>query len=633
MRPRLIIHSLTRTTRNDEFETLSFDSGVNVIVGAQNSGKSTWLKMLDFLMFETDAVKVRFDDIIVEKYKSISAIMTVGDRDLNFAKAWDEEGSRSVTTIDGERISATDAEALFFDLLQIPLLRYPQGSLVSERTWPTLGWRSLYRHIYRRQDFWHELVPKQPESEQHAVLLQFLGLAEILFSDDLAKLADKRRELIRAEGQKDFFLHLVNQAAPNLFPEEELQVGLTEASIGIAKARLDAEIDQLVDARTNEFERIQKQIDHGKRDLQALMDRRTAALAARAREKTALDGIKGRLNELESYSATLQQETSRLARAEVAADVFSGLRITHCPACDQSVEGRRSHPSRCFLCEQPTPPDEGSLAAGTRRLKFERDQVAAELEEAKELIATAVAEVWNRERELDLAQRDLDSVEVALRPFQAQASQLLPESVALIDQQVGALGARKQALNRLYEPLKTRDAYTHQIDQLRREISQLEARTAENEENASFEEASDWLSEGFTTYLNQLKAMDSNTWTKSGAVTVRVIDRKTTFYIGSKPAKPQLGGTLTLYFSFAYHYALLGLMRRPRTHFPGLAVLDTFPDIAVGPGLRDPLGLVMKPFEELAANPDVGPVQIILTARDFPFSPAVRTIRLTEVWR
>jgi hypothetical protein len=633
MSPRLIINSLNRTTRGGVVESLEFNLGVNVIVGEQNSGKSTWLKMLDFLMFQTRAPRERFDDVLIEKYSGISAEMTVGDGTFTLAKTWDTDGARASMSLDGEKISAPEAEAVLLDLLQIPVLRYPQGPLASDRTWPTLAWRSMYRHIYRRQDFWNDLVPEQPDSEQQAVLLQFLGLAESLFSDELAELADKRREIVRAESRKDFFFNLVQQIAPGLFPDEYLQVGLSEESITAAKARLDLEIGQLVDARSGELKRVRDQIELGSGDLQSLLDRRARVLEQRSDLKAKSDDLQGRINELVEYRSTLSQEEGRLARADVAAEIFSPLRVTHCPACDQSVEHRRPAQNECFLCEQPIDAGNDSFAAGTRRLKFERDQIAGELLEASELISAAEADLRARRSELIVVERDLEAIEVSLRPFQADASQLLPESIALIDQQIGGLAAHKQSLDRLFEPLRTRDSYSSRIDELRREAAILEGKVAEKEEQASFETASDWLGSSFTTYLNALRALDPKTWTKAGAIAARVSDRRTVFHIDGKPAKTQLGGTLKIYFSFAYQYALLDLVRRPGTHYPGLAVLDAFPDIASGEGLRDPLGLVMKPFVALAARADVSPIQVILTARDFPTITGAKLIRLHDAWR
>lgn len=633
MRARLFIHSLARAQRDGTDETLSFVTGVNVIVGQQNSGKSTWLKMLDFLLFDTDSAKARFDSAIVSKYRSVSADMTVGDRRLLLTRQWDDEGGRSVHLIDGERVASPEAESLVLQLLQIPELRYPQGAPTSERTWPSLGWRSIYRHMYRRQEFWNELVPRQPESEQHAVLLQFLGLAEALFSDELAQLVDKRREIVRAENRKDFFFQLVQQIAPGLFAERELQVGLTEASIETAKQRLDVEVDALVAARSSELDRVRRQVDQGSDTLQGLLAQRADTLTLHGRAKAAVAALERRLSEMADYRKTLGQERERLTRAEVSASLFSDLRVTHCPACDQSVEARHAKPGCCFLCEQTLPGEDGSNASATARLKFEQDQISKEAAEASELVTEAQAEIAQRRLEVTETERELERLDATLRPFQARASQLVPEGVALIDQQIGSLVARKESLNRLYDPLRQRDTFSALIDQMRREALELESQVAAREEGASFEAASDWLSEGFTTYLNRIQALDADTWTKAGAVTVRVSDRKTNFFIDGKPARTQLGGTLTIYFSFAYQYALLDLMRRPGTHFPGLAILDTFPDIAMGRGLRDPLGLVVRPYAELASQETIAPVQVILTARDFPATEKVHFIRLHDAWR
>jgi hypothetical protein len=59
---------------------------------------------------------------------------------------------------------------------------------------------------------------------------------------------------------------------------------------------------------------------------------------------------------------------------------------------------------------------------------------------------------------------------------------------------------------------------------------------------------------------------------------------------------PQLGGTLRIYFLFAYYYALLNLCRFAECHYPRLVILDLVPDIAKGETMRDRAGLVLEPF-------------------------------------
>lgn len=196
MTARLIIEQIARTTSDGKVERIEFKEGVNAIVGPQNAGKSTWLRMLDFLMGEGDSAKENFDEVIVQRYRAISALLRFGNEVVELERQWSEDGGRSQIRLNGDRINADEVQELFLERLGIPQLRYPQGNILgSDRTWPTLGWRSLLRHIYRRQDYWSDLVPNQPESEQHACLLQFLGSAEHLFSSDLSTLTDRRKRL------------------------------------------------------------------------------------------------------------------------------------------------------------------------------------------------------------------------------------------------------------------------------------------------------------------------------------------------------------------------------------------------------------------------------------------------------
>src|SRR4051812_36668913 len=136
MSRRLFIAKLERTTADGQIESLEFEPGVNVIVGPQNAGKSTWLRMLDYLMGETESVAEKFDQVIVRKYRSVSATVHFEDEVAVLERQWGEDGRRSQMTLNGERFAVSDAQTLFLCRLGIPILRYPQGNvLASERTW------------------------------------------------------------------------------------------------------------------------------------------------------------------------------------------------------------------------------------------------------------------------------------------------------------------------------------------------------------------------------------------------------------------------------------------------------------------------------------------------------------------
>jgi hypothetical protein len=634
MAHRLLIHQIIRTLSSGGTETLDFEPGVNVIVGPANSGKTTWLRMLDFLMGDSDSAATLFDDEIVRKYRAVGAQLRVGERKVLVERRWVADGSRSQMLLDGARFNVGDFQQLLLNGLQIPVLQYPQGNVYTDRTWSTLGWRSLLRHIYRRQEFWGGLVPQQPESEQHACLLQFLGIAEYLFSDEYAKLVDLKRQIARLQARKDSFMETVHEISPNLLADPGLSVGVTTQSILAAQERLDQEVRNLVQQRNELLLKLRDRSAEPGGQLARLLEQRAELLRRHGDLGRDIESSDKRLGELQQYESALQQERDRLERTEAAAAVFEDLRITNCPACDQSLDDRRRTTSEiCFLCGQPTPNILIDADGAARRLKFERDQLAAELAEARQLLGSVNAERRTKEKERAETEIRLRRTENALLPFQAAVAAILPEEVALIDQAIGARNEKREALQRLVASLQRRDQISAEIDQLQSEAKRLESALADKEEKAELETASDRLTDGFNTYLNEIRRFDDTSWTTSNPVTVRVTDRNTRFLIGRRPAMSQLGGTLTIYFLFAYHYALLSLSRFSDCHYPGLTILDLFPEIIEGVTIRDRLGLVLDPFVELSEDPAIAPIQVIATGTDFPMRPDIHRITLNEIWR
>lgn len=636
MSKRLIIEQLARTAADGKLEKLEFTDGVNAIVGPQNTGKSTWLRMLDFLMADDGSPSTKFDEVLVQKYQAISSLMRFGNSILELERTWSGDGNRSQMLLNGERIRIEDAQSIILEALEIPVLRYPQGNIfASDRLWPTLGWRSLLRHIYRRQEFWSELVPRQLESEQNACLLQFLGLAEHLFSSDLSVLTDKKKRLAQLETRRDQFRELLRKLMPELMDEADADLAkdVTPQSIAEASARIEDEIDGLVSEREALVMRIRAQSQPQAARLDAIFAERSATQNTRDVLRKELSSINSRLSELEQYKGGLEREVVRLDRTDAAASILEGLKVTHCPACDQSVEGRVRASHKCFLCGQPTEQTDANSEAAARRLKFERDQITAERAEADELLEIARQELRQKASAVNDADRRLREIEQILRPFQASASAVVPEELALIDQRIGELNARRQTIEAFHSPLEMSEKLSEEITQLQSEIKELESRIAKSENKVDFEEAGDRLGQGFNTYLNTIRTRDPSTWTTTGEVTVSVSERRTQLYIGGRPAKAKLGATLTIYFLFAYHYALLNLSRYPDCHYPGLALLDFYPDIAKELALGDRLLLVLSPFVELSQDKSIEPIQVIATSRGLPESPNVNYIHLDEIWR
>ena len=191
----MVINEVSRSVGGEWRNHLVFEPGVNVIVGERNTGKTKWMETIDYLMGDEISAEQRATDDIFAKYDSARMVVIVNNTKMEVERRWRQEGVISKVYVNGEAISLKDYRTLLMDMLKIPIVHYPQGDPYGPRTWPELGWRSLFRHIYRRQRFWSEIADKQPESEQHACLMQFLGVAEKLFSQDFGNLVRQQKRI------------------------------------------------------------------------------------------------------------------------------------------------------------------------------------------------------------------------------------------------------------------------------------------------------------------------------------------------------------------------------------------------------------------------------------------------------
>ncbi len=172
------IETLERRFATGNVETLTFDTGVNVFVGAPNTGKTKWLQTLDFLLGDIGSNPFEGSDVegLPEKYDAAAAVIAIGDEAFRIERRWNEPGAKGKVFLDGEGMVAKDFQHWLMEKLGIPVVHYPKGNPMSGQTWPELSFRTLLRPTPRQQRFWGSLVDQQTDAEFHACLLSFLGL-------------------------------------------------------------------------------------------------------------------------------------------------------------------------------------------------------------------------------------------------------------------------------------------------------------------------------------------------------------------------------------------------------------------------------------------------------------------------
>ena len=142
MAPNLLLHSVSRT-RGSEIEKLTFEPGVNLLVGPRNSGKTKWLQTIDFLFGDDIDANERTTDDIFAKYDSAAMSLSIGAEQFTIERLWKRAGMMSKVLVNEDALLVKDFREFLMEKLDIPIIRYPQGNPLGTRTWPELGWRSL----------------------------------------------------------------------------------------------------------------------------------------------------------------------------------------------------------------------------------------------------------------------------------------------------------------------------------------------------------------------------------------------------------------------------------------------------------------------------------------------------------
>jgi hypothetical protein len=185
-------------------------------------------------------------------------------------------------------------------------------------------------------------------------------------------------------------------------------------------------------------------------------------------------------------------------------------------------------------------------------------------------------------------------------------------------------------IDRVAKSLAYRDVLAQEIQAIQQETSTLEQDVARQSGALDFEKASDQLRDGMITYLNAIKKAVPSSWTQREPK-VDLDERKARFLVGDRRWDTQLGGTLSLYYLIAYHYALMGLVRFDYCHFPGFLVLD-FPAELDGTSTRDTENFAVEPFVALLSGEEYRGCQVIAAGVAFENLQGSNRVEFSKVW-
>jgi hypothetical protein len=478
---------------------------------------------------------------------------------------------------------------------------------------------------------WADIADQQQDDEQHASLMQFLGLAEKVFIPEYGELVRLKAEVERLKARREQHASILASLTTELVAEPSMTVGVTADSIRAAAIRLSTEADMLNKQRKALISGAMHQaLAPDKRPTIERLGERRAELS-RGLEALFTSGkqIAERLNEMRRYRHGLGDELERMSRAEDAGAVLADLKVTHCPACDQPVEQSAGLDEVCFLCHRPLQDESVIEELGAVRLTFERDRLTAEMEEADELLAVLVRDAAKIKKQSAEAREVLQTIESQLVPARTAVAALVQERVSEIDMALGQVSERQRQLNRVKAALDVEIDLTTQIKAKETAIKPLEATVGQATRATDYEPSALLLADGMNTYLNAINALRSKVWPHA-EVSLDVARWNFSFKVGKRKWQTALGGTDSLYFLMAYHYGLMTLSDKLGCHYPGFVVIDMPADF-VGEAVADKENFIVQPFIDLLAKPQYACAQMIITGAAFDGLEGAHRLLLTQV--
>jgi uncharacterized coiled-coil DUF342 family protein len=467
--------------------------------------------------------------------------------------------------------------------------------------------------------------------EQVACVLQFLGIAESLYTADYAKLIRHKMDVEQLRARREQYNETLGEVARDVVSEPSLTVSLTVSGVRKAKQQIETDIDRLRSARIAILEKARDAAvpPQDRSRISRLTERRAELINTLETTRKKADETTTRISELKVYRENLSDEINRLDRAADAGSVLADLRITHCPACDQVVVNEADNSDHCFLCHQPLQSEPIIEHLGAVRLQFERDRLSGEMKETVQLSDVLERESASLAAEIKLREEEFAKIEDELVPARTNVGGLAQAEISEIDMSLGQAGERQRQIERVLNALDLGRTLTERIQVIEREIGPLQDRVDAQSDAIDYDAAASELEDGMNDYLNAINGIRPGSW-KHNPVAITLSRSKLDIRVGSRRWQLALGGTDTLYFLMAYQFGLLTLSNKEGSHYPGLSVIDV-PGELSGEAIEDQENFIIQPFIDLMTNADYEATQIIITGASFKGLDGVNRLTLRGV--
>jgi len=617
-------------TSDGEVESLLFTEGVNLITGEPNAGKTTWMKQIDFILGkDASIVDVFPDSQLSYKYVKLLLNCKIADEIYEIYRLPLEPGFASKIFINDNSYSYSEFSSEILQLLQVPFdVKFPKGNPYTTQ-WVSLSFRSIFRHIYRKEDSWNDIADKQPNNEQYASQFHLLGIADKLFSNELNISISNEKRLLELQSKKAQFEELITRIAKEMTSNESFMYNSINSNV--LKAEVQELNDQLKGIENQRGDIIQNRIDnlelankHAEVNLSAI---RADIYKEREEITNNISKFTFKINDFQEIRQSITDELSRLKRAKKSG-IISELKITHCPACDQKIDDTETDDSRCFLCHKSTL---GIETKKSNRIDFEIEQLENEQNELGTILHDHNNQLSKfQDLEKRLSER-IFSIDKELETIKKPLHALNDNEISTLDVQKGRIIEQILNYNRLIENYNYKGELEDKIRKLEIEINREKAFVELETSEVNFESIANDLASGMQEYVDNISKTNPKVWTQKGRIEISLSETKISFYVNNK-SWMSLGGLDRQLFLLSYHYGLLKLSYKKKYNYPGIAFIDLPPELGKVKDtsynyLLSPFVFLMNSFKD--KNEDA---QVIILGRAFTGIRDVNNIRLITVW-
>jgi hypothetical protein len=432
MNPRMMVRQLT--LEGTASTTYSFRDGVNVIVGAVGTGKSSMLELIKYAMGGSGILSGAVRDGV----SSVAVLIELNGVGHVFRRLIDarEIELRSASTgqvVEKCHVTGTKSERsvsdVLLELLGLPRLSVPRSAARPTAETTSITFFDMLAYMYARQteidrSVVYHLDPIR-EPKRKATFEVLYGLADESIAVLQLRVGQLNTDI--ADGKRrnreiEAFLARANEPT-------EFELRLKVEALTLALTRVS---QHLTDIR----EGARQATPFADDDRKTLM-LAEAALAA-AEHEAAL--ATAELERFRRVIAQLELGIERIERSLVAGGMLSPIEFVKCPRCLQSLRGREDDRGHCIVCGLPEP-----TGMGSDDLQAERERTEAQLLETVALMAITTSGLGQAHAEAARLEAEVRSVRVRVDTRTVEFVSPLADEIEGASRELATLEGQRQA--------------------------------------------------------------------------------------------------------------------------------------------------------------------------------------------